>query len=176
MRVIAVDPGTRESAWVAYSDGRIVAHAIEPNEEIERRFGRDDWSKDGFGAGPFDDRPIVVVFEQIESMGMAVGREVFETVFWTGRLFHAAMRICREPTRLTRRTVKVHLCNSSRAQDTNIRVALIDRFGGPDVAVGKKRSPGPLYGIVKHEWSALAIAITWWDLHAQQPAERQVAL
>jgi uncharacterized alpha-E superfamily protein len=87
---------------------------------------------------------------------------VFETVFWTGRLFERAHYRARVE-RMPRRAVKVHLCHSSRAQDSNVRVALLDRFGGRERAIGKKQTPGPLYGLKSHEWSALAIAITWWD-------------
>jgi hypothetical protein len=95
---------------------------------------------------------------------MAVGREVFETVFWTGRFFEAATRRGASVSRLPRKTIKVHLCGSARAQDSNIRVALCDRFGG-SVAKGTKKAPGPLFGIKSHEWSALALGVTCWDLN-----------
>ncbi|HET6477318.1 MAG TPA: hypothetical protein VFH93_14740 [Thermoleophilia bacterium] len=45
-------------------------------------------------------------------------------------------------------------------KDANIRQALLDRFGGP-AAVGRKAAPGPLYGIARDVWSALAIAVTY---------------
>jgi hypothetical protein len=62
---------------------------------------------------------------------------------------------------LPRRAVKLALCGDSRAKDANIRQALIDRFGGKDAAVGRKAAPGPLYGISRDVWSALAIAVTY---------------
>ena len=61
---------------------------------------------------------------------------------------------------LPRRAVKLALCGDSRARDANIRQALIDRFGG-SAAVGRKAAPGPLYGISRDVWSALAIAVTY---------------
>ncbi len=61
---------------------------------------------------------------------------------------------------LPRRAVKLALCGDSRAKDANIRQALIDRFGG-SAAVGRKAAPGPLYGISRDVWSALAIAVTY---------------
>jgi hypothetical protein len=61
---------------------------------------------------------------------------------------------------LPRRVVKLALCGDSRAKDANIRQALIDRFGG-SAAVGRKAAPGPLYGIHRDVWSALAIAVTY---------------
>ena len=54
---------------------------------------------------------------------------------------------------------KVHHCHSARAKDSNIRQALLDRFGGKDIAVGTKADQGPLYGIKKDVWSALAIGV-----------------
>lgn len=34
---------------------------------------------------------------------------------------------------------------------------------GKEKAIGKKATPGPLYGVVGDEWAALAVAVTWWD-------------
>ena len=46
-------------------------------------------------------------------------------------------------------------------RDANIRQALIDRYGpGKDRAIGRKLSPGPLYGLSGDCWSALAVAVT----------------
>lgn len=157
MRILAVDPGYEVSAIVLFDGarGRVLEHVIEQNILIAEKFRR-CWPT----SEPLD----AVVFESIESYGMAVGREVFETVFWTGRFFEAASAFV-DQHRMPRRTVKVHLCQSARAQDSNIRVALLDRFGGKDKAIGRKSQPGPLFGIKSHEWAALAIAVTWWDLN-----------
>lgn len=156
MTILAIDPGCEASAWVLYDGTGIRSHHIESNEILRFRFI--DRAFDGA-------RPPIVVFEQIESYGMAVGREVFDTVFWTGRLLEAASK--HHPTaRLPRRDVKLHLCQNARAKDTNIRQALLDRFGGRTNALGYKAHPGPLYGLRKDEWAALAVAVTWLDQHA----------
>ena len=107
--------------------------------------------------------PDVVVIEKIESYGMAVGAEVFDTVWWAGRFAEAASRV--PVVMLPRPAVKLALCGDSRAKDANIRQALIDRFGGSN-AVGRKAAPGPLYGISRDVWSALAIAVTYADQRA----------
>lgn len=155
MNVLAIDPGTNDSAWVVFNGRHIVEHAIESNEAMLARLSSGSWRTGHIQA---------VVLEAIESFGMAVGREVFETVFWTGRFFECAQYRTLAPERMTRRTVKLHLCQSARAQDSNIRAALIDRFGG-EAAIGRRKTPGPLFGIKSHEWSAVAIAVTWWDLN-----------
>lgn len=160
MTVLAIDPGYEQSAYVLFDGQRVIDHAIEDNAALMARLAARH--------GHFDHVAMsAVVLEQIESYGMAVGREVFETVFVTGRLFELASRTFGPVVeRMPRRTVKLHLCNSARAQDSNIRVAILDRFGGKERAIGKSKTPGPLYGIKSHEWAALAIAITWWDQRA----------
>ena len=173
MTVVAIDPGYRESAWVTFDGRRIVAHGIQPNADLLARFSAP------FGIRTFGllHEPMTLVLEQIESFGMAVGREIFETVFWTGRLYEAGFRVATRTERMTRRAVKLHLCHSSQAKDANVRQVLIDRFGGSS-AKGTKKSPGPLYGISSHEWAALAIAVTWWDtrrnVQADLPEERGI--
>lgn len=87
--------------------------------------------------------PDVVVIEKVESYGMAVGAEVFDTVLWAGRFAEAAHRV--PVVMLPRRAVKLALCGDSRAKDANIRQALIDRFGG-SAAVGRKAAPGRCTG------------------------------
>jgi hypothetical protein len=149
--VYGVDPGTTGSALVIYDllSRRIEQHRTASNEEILDQLRADGSRRIGF-----------LVVEQIESMGMAVGAETFETVWWAGR-FHQAWTGAAH--RVTRRQVKLHLCGSMRAKDPNIRQALLDRFGG-SAAIGKKATPGPLYGVKGHEFAALAVGITFIDL------------
>jgi len=148
--ILAIDPGSERSAWLVYSSptGTILQRGIDANGDLllKLRLGVPTQ---------------VVVIEKIESYGMAVGREVFDTVHWSGR-FTEAVR----PTpvvQLPRRDVKLAICGDSRAKDANIRQALIDRYGGKDAAIGRKAKPGPLYGISKDVWSALAIAVAYAD-------------
>lgn len=126
-----------------------------------------------------------VVIEDVAHYGMPVGRDVFETVRWTGR-FDTATSM--PVTYINRPEVKLALCGNSRANDSTIRQALIDRFGGDDVAIGGKKCqtckgkgwngrgrlecgdcsatgyetpPGVLHGISGHVWSALAVGVTY---------------
>lgn len=162
MIVLGLDPGTEQSALVAFNGESVRDHRILSNREILAFLHE--------CSSHIYDSPIVLVIEQIESFGMAVGKEVFETVFWTGRFAEAWCP--KRFERLPRRPIKLHLCQSVKASDTNIRQALIDRFGPTsDVAIGKKAKPGPLYGIKGHEFAALAVAVTWFDQHGHEPAE-----
>ena len=149
MRILAIDPGTTESAWVLYDPEahRVMCHDIEPNGEVlnHARCGYAD----------------LLAVEMVQSFGMPVGAEVFETVLWTGRFVEAWGGPWRK---IYRKDVKLHLCQSLRAKDPNIRQAILDRFprtgGGKTPQVGTKAEPGPLYGFKSHLWSALAVALT----------------
>jgi hypothetical protein len=143
--VLAIDPGTTRSAWLRFDAVRPQGFGITANDVLVQ----------ALRSGGL---PEVVVIEKVESYGMAVGAEVFDTVFWSGRFAEAASRVA--VVMLPRRAVKLALCGDSRAKDANIRQALIDRFGG-SAAVGRKAAPGPLYGISRDVWSALAIAVTY---------------
>jgi hypothetical protein len=168
MTVLAIDPGSEQSAWVLW-DGGVWAHGKDLNDLMLHRIYAGYWgaapvfSQDG----PYT-RPAAYVLEQIASYGMPVGAEVFETCVWTGRFIQQAEDM--KPRgghidRLPRKDVKLHICGQTKAKDSNIRQALIDRFGGKEKAIGRKASKGPLYGIKADCWQALALAITWVDLH-----------
>lgn len=153
MSIMAIDPGPTESAWLVYNPatGGVRAFAKVENEHLLAALRH--------GLSP---ELGTVVIEKVEGFGMAVGAEVFETVYWSGRMAEAAHPLRVE--RIGRRAVKLHLCGQARAKDPNIRQALIDRYGG-SAAIGRKATPGPLYGISGDVWSALAVAVTWADLH-----------
>jgi hypothetical protein len=105
-----------------------------------------------------------LAIEWISCYGMAVGREVFETCAWVGRFEEAwnegIFQTYQPARRIIRPAVKLHLCNNRTANDKFIREAILYRYGGPGVAVGIKKAPGPLYGVATHVWPALAVAIT----------------
>lgn len=108
-----------------------------------------------------------LVIERITSFGMPVGEEILETVFQTGCFFTAWPGLHRY--RLSRRAIKLHLCGSSQAKDTNVRAAVFDRYGGSrEAAVGTVKHQGPLYGLHGHEIAALAVALTWVETHTPQ--------
>jgi hypothetical protein len=148
--ILAIDPGCTQSAWLLYNPNprstfRIPQCAIEPNETLIERLRESN----------FDFMPSDVAIEMIASYGMPVGKEVFETVRWIGRFEEATRGV---PTELIcRRDVKLHLCNSARAKDVNVRAALLDLVGPQ----GTKKAPGPTYGLRADLWAALGVAVTF---------------
>jgi hypothetical protein len=160
---LAIDPGTTESAYVLAWGGEGEMTIVPgrfgkvPNAELLALL-----VKGSQRSGPFATAGHLVI-EMIASYGMPVGAEVFETCVWIGR-FIQALEL--PHSFMYRAAVKHHLCKSSKAKDSNIRQALIDRWGGKDIAIGKKKKPGPLYGISSDVWAALAVAVTF----AENPA------
>ena len=135
--IIGIDPGPVNQSCVMYEPvmKRVLSVATYRNDFKSKFFLNSD-----------------IAIEWIESYGMAVGQDVFCTVFQIGRMQQqlGAVRL------IPRRDVKLTLCGSARAKDTNIRQALIDAIG----PVGTKKNPGPLYGVTGHYWAALAVAYT----------------
>ena len=142
MRTFAIDPGTKQSGWVLFDDGKVIDSGVSDNHNLIV------WVKAGQGAD-------LLAIEMIASMGMSVGQTTFETVRWIGRLQQA----WHDPEAVQlvyRHQVKQHLCGTQVARDTNIRQRLLDLLGPQ----GVKKSPGPTYGVKSHAWSALAVAVT----------------
>lgn len=171
MSLLAVDPGPIESGVVEYdtTSSRVLIHGVLENETILEMLGME---RGRFGAA-IDH----VAIEMIASYGMSVGKTVFETCIWIGRFIQQWGGAY---TLIPRHDIKMHICHTKNSSNANIREALIDRWGGVDVAIGGKKLPGgkkagrtpegPLHGIASHEWSALAVAVTWQDLHAKKAA------
>ncbi|HUU93217.1 MAG TPA: hypothetical protein VM238_18640 [Phycisphaerae bacterium] len=160
--ILAVDPGPVQSAWIVFQGepypGIVLNSAIHDNHTLENYI-------EAMACNGAHDRPEACAIERVACYGMRVGQEVFETCFAAGRLAHAwDLGMFAPAQRIYRRDVKLHLCNSVRAKDADVRAALIDRFGpGKDKAVGTKAAPGPLYGLKRDLWAALAIAVTVAD-------------
>lgn len=154
--IFAIDPGNEKSAYALLDESlKPVEFGILDNDEmIEKVYSL-----------PLDTKHSILeqsncdfVIEMVASYGMAVGKEVFETVYWIGRFYEAGVWF-RSRNRIYRMEEKINLCHDSRAKDSNVRQALIDRFG----AVGTKKSPGWFYGVSKDVWAAIAVGVTYAD-------------
>jgi len=159
MRLLCIDPGTTHSGAVQIDTNDMIPVWIEPEIENNKLLDYIKWNR--------KDEHLAI--EMIASYGMAVGKTTFETVLWIGRFMEAfGFNNC---TKIYRKDVKISLCGSMKAKDTNIRVALFDRYegtgGGKDPKKGTKANPGPLYGLSKHAISALAVGHTFVDLDNQ---------
>lgn len=156
-QILAIDPGSAKSAWLFYDTSSKcpipAQHGICDNEDLVRKLKRSH-------SGPIKQRPppAILAIEMIKPRGMPTAWEEMLTCVWIGRFIEA----WRGPWSFVyRMEEKMHLCGRANANDANIRAALIDRWGGKEKAVGLKKSPGPLFGISKDVWAALAVAVTY---------------
>lgn len=151
MRLLAIDPGNTESAYVV----------IESRTCRPQYFGKVSNDELLDIVTPFDG-PVYV--EMIASYGMPVGAEVFETCVFIGRIMatHALLAGSSHTVELVKRQpVKLHHCHSSKAKDANVTQALVDRFapGQPNHGKGTKAAPGWFYGFKADIWQAYALAV-----------------
>lgn len=153
--LIAIDPGYLESAYVALDGTRLMDYAKEANAEVLDQLRHVSC-----------DRNCHLVIEEIQNFGMPAGAELFETVFWSGRFAQAWAERGLPWSRLTRKAVVGHICHNGAAKDANVRQAILDRYGGKAAAIGRKASPGPLYGFKSDLYSALALGLTYLERSA----------
>ena len=152
-KILCIDPGPVSSGVVVFDGTTVLESCPEyDNEDLLESICFNDCSAHK------------MVIEMIACYGMPVGKETFETCVWIGRFIE---RFGRPYDLIYRKDVKLTLCNNMRAKDANIRQAILDRFsatgGGKTPQIGTKNKPGPLYGISKHAWSALALGLTWFE-------------
>lgn len=145
---IGIDPGPTKSALV-YLNGNNVRGCIEPNHVVLSALEivtREDH---------------LLAIESPEPFGKRVGWDIFETIYWTGRFYQAFPF---KAVRYGRGHIKTAITGRRSAKDSDIRSAMISRFGGSErVAIGNAKAPGPLYGIVRDMWQGLAVAILFRD-------------
>ena len=139
--ILAIDPGSTRSA-IVWWDGDRQESAYLPNDQVEELL-----------LTPHRCR---CVCEMIASYGMPVGSEVFETCYWIGRFSLASKISGIQFNRIFRKDVKMFLCGSMKANDSNIRQRLIDLYG--DAKTGKTE------GLTKDRWAAFAVAVAFAGL------------
>lgn len=195
--ILAIDAGTSKSGWVLITDNKAqkpIEYGFWDNEELEILITDTDREQRR-------DHALHVVFEDIQSYGMPVGVDVFETVKWLGEWRH----VCKDkeiPYSFVKRSeVKNFLCKTNRASDKNVRQAIIDYYGGDTVAIGGKKCldckgkgwtgrgrvycsicagsglesrKGVLNGISGHVWSALGVALTYYNVAKQLRAANAI--
>lgn len=149
--LLAVDPGNEKSAFSIIDEQTY--KPIESNKvENEKLIQLLPIFIEGY-------KIKTCAIELVTSYGMPVGKPVFDTCIYIGRLTQVCIANNVEYHYIPRMAVKMNICKDSRAKDSNIRQALINRFG----EVGTKKNPGFFYGFKEDIWSAFAIGVTYLD-------------
>jgi len=150
--ILAIDPGSTESGYVVLDEElRPIEFGKIDNELLIKKIYDNEFFKCDY-----------IAIEMIASYGMSVGQTIFDTCVYIGRLREAIHNKCPVDIHyIYRKDEKMNLCHTMKAKDTNIRTALIDRFG----VVGVKKSPGWFYGVSKDVWAAVAVGVTYYDMY-----------
>ena len=152
MRILAIDPGNVDTGYAILQlpEFQLLEFGKTSNEALLGRF-----------KAPLNVDAVAI--EMVASYGMAVGKEVFETCVWIGRFTQALLG--QNIHYVYRREEKLALCHDSKARDSNIRQALIDRYAKHDFKNGKgvKANPEVFYGVSKDVWQAIAVGVTHYE-------------
>jgi hypothetical protein len=176
--LLAIDPGTTESAYVLYAAGEakpVIQAGHVDNELLRKMMLRGDFSR----------ATLRLAIETMTFMGGSAGGDVFGTCIWIGRFQEVWNQVGGSSRLIPRAWVKKRLClieppaetqakrekqiaeglkrkrkwSWTLAKDKHVRWALLNLIG----PTGTKSKPGPTYGLSKHLWSALGIAVTAHD-------------
>lgn len=155
MTILAIDPGNIDSAFTIWNGENIMEFGKVKNEELLCLIKNKSY--------PFDE----VAIEMIASYGMPVGREVFDTCVWIGRFIQESKNINIMITQIYRKDIKVHICNSTKAKDSNVIQSLVDRFANTNkygkYGKGTVKNKGFFFGFSEDIWQAFAVAVYHFD-------------
>ena len=156
-KILFVDPGNEQSGWIVM-DRSFTIHEFgkQPNIELAKKVKSNPW------------RASRLVIETPQPRGQTLTWQLIHTAIWIGRF--AEIWGTDGWVEADRQQVKRHLLGRVAGTDSQIRSALVEMWGGKDEAIGKKpknttdpNRPGPLYGITKDTWQALALAVTYLE-------------
>jgi hypothetical protein len=149
--VCGIDPAPVQTALTVWDGQRVLHKMLSPNDEVR------NWI-----LAHLDSHNVsALAVEGIQPMGMAVGKTVFDTAFFVGHLQELLTATGPKVVLKVNRTrIKLHHTGGTKANDSQIRAALIARFGEP----GNKKNPGVLFGVANDIWSSTAIAVWAHDV------------
>ncbi|MFA6509966.1 MAG: hypothetical protein WCV62_05875 [Candidatus Peribacteraceae bacterium] len=119
MLILGIDPGPTESAYCYVTAEQTVDATNKVGNEGLIEMVRSSASSTGH-----------VALESIQSYGMAVGREVFDTCFMIGRLIQVCKDLGLPYTLIPRPEYTRRICGAGKVNDAILRQALELRFGG----------------------------------------------
>lgn len=153
-KLLAIDPGTNESAYVIWDGEHIGGFGILPNEEILFKILEPNIDE--------------LVIEKIVCYGMPVGASTLDTCEWTGRFDQQWFLLSNKRAILvTKNQVRFHHCGVPKAGDANINQSLCDKYayGVRNHGKGIKKEPGFFYGFKEDIWDAFALCSYYTETH-----------
>lgn len=166
MRILAIDPGPRQSGYVCWSQ----VHGFACTDMVPTR------TIPCFGKVPNDRLLDIVkwcdcdiVIEKI-TLYQKADQNIHDTIWWYGRFSQVAMErpglhgLNFMPRGEVKATLLPDLASNQR-NDTTIKAYLRDRFapGVGNHGKGTKKDPGYFYGFKADVWQAFALAVAYSD-------------
>ena len=147
MEILSIDVGTTEAGFclIDMNTYKPIRFGKISNEELLQIVKKENYD--------------VLIYEEFQSYGMPIGISTITSITWNGRYIQSALDREKKVDYIYRKEEKMNLCGTMKAKDSNIRQALIDRFG----EVGTKKNQGWFYGFKNDVWAAYAVGITWLD-------------
>lgn len=174
MKIMAIDPGTTESAYVILNDQYQIISADKVGNDVVLSIIADAPGLDA------------VIIEDIEprysssdrsAAGAVMGQSTIETIkafgrfswqaslrgLMVGSIFRRDERSCLIPTK--RNGLPPLPETAPKHADGQIRASLIRRFARHDQERGRgtKANPDTFYGFCGDMWQAMAVGVTWLD-------------
>lgn len=174
MKIMAIDPGTAESAYVILDDQYQIFSADKVGNDVVLSIIADAPGLDA------------VIIEDIEprysstdrsAAGAVMGQSTIETIkafgrfswqaslrgLMVGSIFRRDERSCLIPTK--RNGLPPLPETAPKHADGQIRVSLVRRFARHDKERGRgtKANPDTFYGFHGDMWQAMAVGVTWLD-------------
>lgn len=145
MIILAIDPGPTTSGVVYFDtdDQRVTEANGAMHNDYALSLFRSPVTADLYAC------------ESIEALYAHVGKETVNTIRYCGRIQEAVEGRGGGIAMISPADVKKAVCGTSSAKDPAVRQALLDLLG----PVGTKANKGPCYGVSKHAWRALAVAV-----------------
>lgn len=158
MKILAIDPGDIKSGFVLWDGKNVIEKGKILNNDVI-----------GLIQKYYNTEKFQVVIEMVASYGMPVGKTVFETCVWIGRFIQKCEELKIKWDICYRIDIKNHICHSSKAKDSNIIQALVDRFADTSkhgkYGKGTKNNKGFFYGFNNDIWQAFALAVYFYDMN-----------
>jgi hypothetical protein len=167
MKLLAIDPGNVYSGWVMFNTKLRIPEAFgkDLNKHVLRTIQRLQYDR-LFCEFPVPRGQSISI--QIpgkgfirKGSGQTVSWQLYETCYWIGQfqVIHMLTHKGVPFIRINRMDVKMFLTGNAGAKDANVRAAIMEKYGGKELAVGNVKKPGPLHGMKADVWQSLAIAL-----------------
>lgn len=176
MLILAIDPGPEKSSWVLWgAESEAVFRGADQVDNGSLRAEMKNYYAFNSRQTEEEVRTYQLVIERpVVLGGKAPTAALLETSRQAG-IFEGAWP--GDVDTITFQRVRSQIARGA-CKESAVREAIISRFApsgfGPQ-GKGTKANPGPFYGVTGHMWSAVAVAVAWWDLQPKYSCANWVA-